>query len=136
MIPPSWGITVADRADAAGVWDIYIEQGAGWDRTVEYLDSDGVAVDCTTWTGLAQIRKSAKDTSVLATIAVSFPAPGLVRFLLTATQTWGIPTTGRNYAEVESFAWDCLLLPPAEEPIRFLNGVCRVSPGSSRVVAP
>lgn len=125
---------MATQADAAGVWDIYIEQGADWIREVSYLDSAGAPVDCTGWTGLAQIRRNAKDATALATIAVSFPALGKVKFILTDAQTLALPTTGRVWSDVESFAWDCLLTPfGSTETFRFLNGVCKVSPGTSRV---
>ena len=122
---------MAAPIDAAGVWDIYIEQGADWDKTLDYLDSDGNPVDCTLWTGLAQVRKTALDSAILATIAVSFPAIGKVRFVLTKAQTLALPTTGRNWADLTSYAWDCFLTPlPATEVFRFLNGVCKVSPGA------
>ena len=122
-----------DKLDAAGVWDIYVEQGADWIREVQYLDSNGDPVDCTGWSGLAQIRKTAKDPVVLASISVTFPSAGIVRFALTDAQTLSLPTTGRTYADIESYAWDCLLTPTgSSETFRFLNGVCRVSPGTSR----
>ena len=121
--------------DAAGVWDIYVEQGSGWVYTLDYLDSAGLPVDLTGATGLSQIRKTAKDTTVLATISVTFPLPGKVRLALTKDQTLALPTTGRVWSDFESYAWDCLITPFGEtEPERFLNGVCRVSPGSSRTV--
>lgn len=82
---------------AAGSYDITIEQGATFSKTLVYKDSAGVAMDLTTVTvARAQMRATAASaTAVNFTVVVSgSPTLGTLLWTMSATNTAALtPTT-------------------------------------------
>lgn len=100
--------------------DLVIPQYAGYSFDFTYK-IDGVAVNLTGYTGLAQIRDQ-EDRLQAAFAIVLGGALGTVSLTLTAAQT------GR----MKDGAWDLLLTPSGGQPFRLLQGKIEVSPGVSR----
>jgi hypothetical protein len=114
---------------AAGAYDLYIEQGATFRRTLT-VKAAGVAVPLTGYTARAQIRAKAADAAVLHEITCTIPTPanGQIVMLITdedtAAFTW---KTG---------VWDLELETPTGDVTRLLKGSVEVDPEVTRPVGP
>jgi len=119
----------------AGVYDIYIEQGATFTMDATYTTDGTTPIPLTGYSGRGQIRASAVDTTVLASFTITIPNPanGVVHCVIDADDTALIPTTGTNYAKLSNYYYDIELYTTADaDVIRLLNGKVSVSPNLTR----
>lgn len=119
---------------AAGSYDLYIEQGATFRRTLT-VKAAGVPINLTGYTARAQIRAKVADAAVLHEITCEVVAGSGGQIILsitdedTAAFTW------------KSGVWDLELetpfTPPATgEVTRLLKGLVEVDPEVTRPVGP
>lgn len=118
----------------AGVYDIYIEQGADFLLEITLQNNDGTAVDLTGYTGSGQIRKTAGDGTVLANLLVTFTDRSAGKFTvsLTASATSAITANGHFYKTVDTYAYDIELTDSEGKVSRIMNGYVKFSPEVTR----
>lgn len=109
---------------SALTYHLELEAGASYSATFLYRQADGVTpVNLTGWTALAQIRRSAYDSSTEPLVEVVpdiTPLTGQVVLALTSEQT---------RAAVDGGAWALELTNTGGEPvIRLAHGRVKVSP--------
>ena len=110
----------------ATVSNIFIDQGATFTTTVTINDSTGSALDLTSYTALAQIRKtyaSTTSTSFTSTFATD-RTTGQITISLTDTQTAGLDS-GR-------YVYDVLITDGSDVKTRVVEGIATVNPSVSR----
>jgi hypothetical protein len=114
---------------AAGVTDLYIEQGATFTRTLTLESAPGVPIDLTGYTVRGKIKTGATSTSTVATFdcLVDAPLTGVIVVSLTSTITAGIPTTGDKYSALSKYYYD-IEMEIGGVVTRLLNGQVTVSP--------
>jgi hypothetical protein len=105
----------------AGVYDIYIEQGATFTLAI-----DVAGLNLSGYSGRGQIRSKANSSEILAPLTVTI-AGSVVNISLTAAQTALLPATGDLYNNTYSATYDVELFSGASV-VRLLNGVARISP--------
>lgn len=119
---------------AAGVVDLYVEQGAAFSRAFQLKNSDNSNFNLTGYTGHAQIRSNTQSDQITANITVSFDADrttGIVYLSMDRATTKAIPTKGKTYAQTTPYTWDLYLVDGFGTPTRVLNGAVAVSPDST-----
>ena len=105
---------------AAGKYNMEIEQGADFGRTMQ-IDEDDAALDITSYSFAGKIRENKADTSAMAsfTIAITTPASGIIYVSLTNAITSGL-TTGLAYYDIEMTRDDGTV-------VRLLEGVVNIT---------
>jgi len=100
---------------AAGAYDLYIEQGATFRRTLT-VKAAGVAVNLTGYTARAMIRAKIADAAPLWTISCTIPTPanGQIIMLITDEETAAFTW--------KSGVWDLELVTPSGDVTRLLKG--------------
>lgn len=101
----------------AAKYDLDIEQGASFSKTLYLTKSNGFPKDLAGYSGIAQIRDKASATDVIADIGVSFVAPrssGVIVLSLTKEQT----TEFEFYTAV----WDMFIESPDGVRSKILKG--------------
>jgi hypothetical protein len=110
----------------ATISNIFINQGANFTTTVTISDSDGDALDLTSYTALAQIRKTYESTTA-TDFTSTFDADrttGKITISLTDTQTSGLDA-GR-------YVYDLLITDASSVKTRVVEGIATVNPSVSR----
>ena len=110
----------------ATISNIFINQHADFSTTVTISDSDGSALDLTSYTALAQIRKTYESTTATAFTATfdSDRTTGKITISLTDTQT-GALESGR-------YVYDLLISGVSGDKTRVVEGIATVNPSVSR----
>lgn len=110
---------------AAGQYDLLIEQGATFQRTITVLEN-GVAKVLDGFSGRAQVRRSHANATILQTITVNItdPTNGIVVISLTPTQTTALV--------IQRAVWDLELVDSGGDVIRLLAGSVEISPEVTR----
>ena len=110
----------------ATISNIFINQGANFTTTVTISDSDGSALDLTSYTALAQIRKTYESTTA-TNFTSTFDADrttGKITISLTDTQT-----TALSYGR---YVYDLLITSVGGDKTRVVEGIATVNPSVSR----
>lgn len=111
---------------AAGRYDITIEQGVDFERTLTYLvGEDAVPFDFTGYTGLLQVRNRPGGTVYLTMSTANGKLQlggvlGTVLLLLDETETSALSWTGRAYYDI--------LIDNGSDSFRLLEGRVALSP--------
>jgi hypothetical protein len=110
---------------SAGIYDIYIEQGATYNQPLVWKDSSGTAVNVTGYTARMQIRKTVDATTIILTLTTENGritvggANGLITLLVSAADTAALTTFCGVY--------DLEVISPAGVVTRLLEGQVEVS---------
>ena len=110
----------------ATVSNIFIDQGATFTTTITVEDGNGVSLDLTGYSGIAQLRKTYESTTSVG-FNVSFETPrtnGQVTISLTDAQTSAL--------ESGKYVYDVNLTLPGGTKTRVVEGVASVNPSVSR----
>ena len=110
----------------ATISNIFINQHADFSTTVTISDSNGSALDLTSYTVLAQVRKTYESTSATSFTATfdSDRTTGKITLSLTDTQTAALES-GR-------YVYDLLLTGVSGDKTRVVEGIATVNPSVSR----
>jgi hypothetical protein len=111
----------------ATISNIFIDQGATFSTTVTISDSDGSALDLTSYTALAQIRKTYESTTA-TTFTSTFASDrttGQITISLTDTQTTALES-GR-------YVYDLIITDVSDNKTRVVEGIATVNPSVSRI---
>ena len=110
----------------ATISNIFIDQGADFTTTVTISDSDGSALDLTSYTALAQVRKTYESTTATAftTTFASDRTTGQITISLSDTQTAALES-GR-------YVYDLLITGASGDKTRVVEGIATVNPSVSR----
>jgi hypothetical protein len=110
----------------ATISNIFIDQGADFSTTVTISDSNGDALDLSSYTALAQVRKTYESTTSTAFAATfaSDRTTGQITISLTDTQTSDLES-GR-------YVWDLLITDALGTKTRVVEGIATVNPSVSR----
>jgi len=120
---------------SAGIYDLLIEQGATFTRTMQYKDSTGTAINLTGMTLNAQIRRSYSDPTITQSFTIvianqTVPATvGQFSISLTSAQTASIPVNPAVDFQnnTTNYTWD-IFLNTGSEVRRLIQGAVFVSP--------
>lgn len=110
---------------SAGIYDIYIEQGATYNQPLVWKDSSGTAVNVTGYTARMQIRKTVDATTIILTLTTENGritvggANGLITLLVSAADTAALTTFCGVY--------DLEVISPTGVVTRLLEGQVEVS---------
>lgn len=110
----------------ASISNIFIDQGATFTTTLTINDSDGSALDLTSYTALAQIRK-AYSSSTATDFTSTFNSDrttGKITISLTDTQTTAL-SAGR-------YQYDVLITDSGGTKTRVVEGIATINPSVSR----
>ena len=110
----------------ATISNIFINQHADFSTTVTISDSNGSALDLTSYTALAQVRKTYESTSATSFTATfdSDRTTGKITLSLTGTQTAALES-GR-------YVYDLLITGVSGDKTRVVEGIATVNPSVSR----
>ena len=110
----------------ATISNIFINQHADFSTTVTISDSNGSALDLSSYTALAQIRKTYESTSATSFTATfdSDRTSGKITLSLTDTQTAALES-GR-------YVYDLLITGVSGDKTRVVEGIATVNPSVSR----
>ena len=110
----------------ATISNIFINQHADFSTTVTISDSNGSALDLTSYTALAQIRKTYESTTATAFTATfdSDRTTGKITISLTDTQTGAL--------ESGLYVYDLLISGVSGDKTRVVEGIATVNPSVSR----
>jgi hypothetical protein len=104
-----------------GRYDDTIQRRAVYDLTLQFKDSDDVAINLTGWTAAAQIWDKGRTTKYADfTVAYTDRVNGLIKISLTDTQTTSLPDT---------CYYDVLLTDTTGRKEYYLEGTFYVSEG-------
>lgn len=111
----------------AGIWNITIEQGATFDRTLTWKDSEGVPIPLAGLTARMHIRQKVDDPTIVVALTtgngrIILTDPGQIRLLVDAVTTSAIAIT--------SGVHDIEIVDPGQTPervTRLLKGTVTVS---------
>lgn len=112
---------------AAAVYNIVLEQGASWTKTIKISEADKKSKNLTGYTGKAQLRVTPNDTNPLLEISFVFLEPrtsGKITLSLTASQTATLVTSPVLY--------DVIITSSSGIVTRILQGTATVSPRITR----
>lgn len=110
---------------SAGIYDIYIEQGATYNQPLVWKDSSGTAVNVTGYTARMQIRKTVDATTIILTLTTENGritvggANGLITLLVSAADTAALTTFCGVY--------DLEVISPTGVVTRLLEGQVEIS---------
>lgn len=108
----------------AAIYDITIEQGATFSKTIRLKDSAGDAVNLSDVTSVrGQVRKNYSSSDYYSfTLAVTSAASGLISWQMTSTVSASIPVTS-----VQNYVYDVELVKTSSVE-RILSGTATVLP--------
>lgn len=115
---------------AAGIKNIYIEQGATYRLNITWKDSGGTPIDLTGYTARMQVRHSYKSDTVLLNFTTENGAitlggaAGTITIVGLATLTEDVPA--------KAGVWDLELVDGDGNVTRLLQGAVEVSPEVTR----
>mgnify|MGYP000568849364 FL=1 len=110
----------------ATISNLFIDQDADFTTTVTVNDSNGTALDLTSYTALAMIRKT-YQSSTATTFTSSFVSPrttGQITISLTDTQTAAL--------EQGRYVYDLVITDASGSKTRVVEGIATVTPSVSR----
>jgi len=110
----------------ATISNLFIDQGADFTTTVTVNDSNGTALDLTSYTALAMIRKT-YQSSTATTFTSAFVSPrttGQITISLTDTQTAAL--------EQGRYVYDLVITDASGSKTRVVEGIATVTPSVSR----
>jgi hypothetical protein len=84
----------------AANYDIYIEQGATYYQEFIWKDSNGVAINLSTYTSRMQVRQVKTENVILNltnTSGMTLGSDGSIKISVSATTTSTLPTLGARY---------------------------------------
>jgi hypothetical protein len=115
---------------SASIYNINIEQGATFTRTITWKDSAGAAINLTGYTARMQIRERVESSTALVSLTSSSGitlggAAGTVVITITATQTDALPNMKKGVYDLE-------LVSAGGIVTRLLQGEVVVSPQVTR----
>lgn len=115
---------------AAGIYDIYIEQGSTYTLDITYTEDGETPVSLVGFLGRGQIKAKATDALPLATftVTISDPANGVVTAVVPASESEAIVLTGKTYKETLQAVYDIEVYNLDGIVIRLLNGPAYISP--------
>ena len=109
----------------ASISNIFIDQGATFTTTVTVTDSNGDAVNLSSYSVAAQIRKTFLSSSATAfTATISNASSGEITISLTDTQTTAL--------EAGRFVYDVLITASGGTKTRVVEGQVTVNPSVTR----
>lgn len=110
----------------ATISNIFIDQGANFTTTVTVSDSNGDALDLTSYTALAQLRKTYESTTAtdFTTAFDSDRTTGKITISLSDTTTAGLDS-GR-------YVYDLIITDASSVKTRVVEGIATVNPSVSR----
>jgi hypothetical protein len=103
--------------------NIVIDQGSDFQTTIDVTDDDGNAIDLSTYTGAAQIRKHYTSSNAFS-FTVTASNTGVVTLSMTSGYSANI-TPGR-------YVYDCELTDPSSKVTRLVEGIVTVTPQVTR----
>lgn len=110
---------------SAGIYDIYIEQGATYNQPLVWKDSSGTAVNVTGYTARMQIRKTVDASTIILTLTTENGritvggSNGLITLLVSAADTAALTTFCGVY--------DLEVISPTGVVTRLLEGQVEIS---------
>jgi len=104
--------------------NLIIDQGASYSTNIDILDEYGIAIDLTSYTGAAQMRKHYTSSNSVSFSVDLGGADGTVTLSLSANATANI-ASGRYVYDVE-------LTSSSGEVSRVLEGIVTVTPNVTR----
>ena len=110
----------------ATISNLFIDQDADFTTTVTINDSNGSALDLTSYTALAMIRKTYQSTTA-TTFTSTFVSPrttGQITISLTDTQTAAL--------EAGRYVYDLVITDTSGNKTRVVEGIATVNPSVSR----
>jgi hypothetical protein len=110
----------------ATISNLFIDQNADFTTTVTINDSNGSALDLTSYTALAMIRKTYQSTTA-TTFTSTFVSPrttGQITISLTDTQTAAL--------EAGRYVYDLIITDSSGNKTRVVEGIATVNPSVSR----
>jgi len=110
----------------ATISNLFIDQGADFTTTVTVNDANGTALDLTSYTALAMIRKT-YQSSTATTFTSAFVSPrttGQITISLTDTQTAAL--------EQGRYVYDLVITDASGSKTRVVEGIATVTPSVSR----
>ena len=110
----------------ATISNLFIDQDADFTTTVTVNDSNGTALDLTSYTALAMIRKT-YQSSTATTFTSAFVSPrttGQITISLTDTQTAAL--------EAGRYVYDLVITDSSGSKTRVVEGIATVNPSVSR----
>lgn len=110
----------------ATISNLFIDQNADFTTTVTINDSNGSALDLTSYTALAMIRKTYQSTTA-TTFTSTFVSPrttGQITISLTDTQTAAL--------EAGRYVYDLVITDASGNKTRVVEGIATVNPSVSR----
>ena len=120
-------VGVCAFGQSAGKLDLEVAQGATFSLTLTIQDSTGTAINLTSYTGAAQIRRNYGDSSAVVAFTVTFTdrTNGIVTISLTSTQTAALTAN-------QKCVWDMTLTDGSSTVSRILQGNVTISPRVTR----
>lgn len=119
----------------AGIYDVTIEQGADFSKTLTIKNPDGTVVNFTGWAVRSQIRKKPRDVEIVAAFTTTFNGPatdGKINWSLTAVASDDIDNSRAvNFDPLEYF-YDMEIISPGGIVTRILQGSCLIVPNVTR----
>lgn len=112
---------------SAAVYDLTIEQGTTYSKSIIVNNPDLTAFDLTNWSSRSMIRKKYSDPQETAEFSVTITdaAAGAITFSLTPTETAAIPAG--------MYVWDLEIYTEADADVkRLLKGVVIVDPEATK----
>lgn len=120
----------------AGKLDLYIEQGALFQRTFQCRAEDGFTpVDLNGWTADGEMRRKTSITSSIPmNVSINGPTLGIIQWYMTDEETAAIPTDPQAGPERQPtlYTYDVELTDPSGQTFRVLEGIIEVSPEATR----
>jgi hypothetical protein len=110
----------------ATISNLFLDQDADFTTTVTINDSAGSALDLTSYTALAMIRKTYQSTTA-TTFTSTFVSPrttGQITISLTDTQTAAL--------EAGRYVYDMVITDSSGNKTRVVEGIATVNPSVSR----
>lgn len=118
----------------AGVHNFIVEQGVGYEFTVQYRQGDGDYKDLTDYQARGHIKEKMSSCDVLAKfdIEITDPLEGGLRISLPPNALTDVKVKGNRHDNYMECVYDIELYKEENgediEVIRLLNGVVKVSP--------
>lgn len=108
----------------AGVFNLYIEQGATFTQVVQVS-----GIDLTNYTARGMVRQKADDADPLVSFTIAIDSATQLTISLTETQTKALPADGEAYNDVYQATYDVELVHKTDSSvIRLINGFVSISP--------
>ncbi len=103
--------------------NLFVDQGATFSTTVDFVDAANAVIDFSTYTGAGQIRKHYTSNTAVE-LGINLANTGVVTLSLTANQTANM-TAGRYVYDVE-------VIDVANVTSRIIEGIVTVNPNVTR----